>query len=373
MKRVLIIGGYGQFGSLIAHKLASEKNIALIIAGRSKNKAEAFTQTLNTANRIETIEANINQTLPGLFKTAQPDIVIHAAGPFQEQDYSVAKAAIEHRCHYIDLADGRDFVSGITTLDKQAKNAGVLVCSGASSVPALSSAVIEHFKPAFKKLERIEYGISTAQKTGMGLATATAVMGYAGKPFKTMTEGEMKIVYGWSGLKYHRFSDIGVRPLSYCDIPDLQIFPARYPELRTLEFRAGTELSILHLGLWLLSQPVRWNLIKTLNPLTSPLLHLAKKFDAFGTNNSGFYMKLNGLDQNKAEKSISFELTARQGHGLHIPATPAPLIAKNLASGKLAGKIGATPCTGILNLTEILGALSSLDISWKTAPEIFIK
>jgi hypothetical protein len=364
MKRVLIIGGYGQFGSLIARALAPDRNVALILAGRNGEKANAFAKTLQSANPVESCAADIRADLARLLETTRPDIVIHTAGPFQDQDYSVAKTAIESGSHYIDLGDGRDFVAGISTLDKQAKAANLCVISGASSVPALSSAVIEQYRPAFKTLETIEYGISTAQKTGMGLATAHGVMSYAGKPFKTMINGEMQIVHGWQGLKYHRFSRLGLRPLGYCDIPDLQLFPARYPGLRTLQFRAGTELSVLHLGLWLLSWPVRWRIVKSLNPLAAPLLRMAKKFDIFGTDRSGFYMTMTGKDSHDSPLTLRFELTARQGHGLNIPATPAALLARKLASGESLTP-GASACIGLLKLEEILTALEPYDIDWK--------
>lgn len=365
MKRVLIIGGYGQFGQRIVRALAPDKNIALILAGRDGEKANALARTLQSANPIESLAADIRKSLPRLFKTARPDIVIHTAGPFQDQDYSVAKAAIENGCHYIDLADGRDFVAGIASLDKEAKAAKRCAVTGASSVPALSSAVIEQYKPAFATLETLEYGISTAQKTGMGLATAHGVMSYAGKPFKTLLGGEMQIVHGWQGLKYRKFSELGRRPLGYCDIPDLQLFPVRYPGLRTLEFRAGTELSVLHLGLWLLSWPVRWRIVKSIDPFAALLLKMAKKFNRFGTDRSGFYMTMRGTNKGGAPLAITFELTARQGHGLNIPATPAALLARKLASGEITAT-GAMPCVGLLTLEDILNALAPYDIGWKS-------
>ncbi len=365
MKRILIIGGYGQFGSLIAKALAPEKNIALILAGRNEVKAKALAATLDAANTPEIIAADIHNNTATLLQQARPDILIHTAGPFQGQDYDIARACIEKSCHYIDLADGRDFVSGIKILDRRAKEMNTIVCSGASSVPALSSAVIEEYKNKFKTLESIEYGISTAQKTGMGLATARGVMSYAGKPFKTLIDGDMKTIHGWQGLKYYLFTDLGSRPLGYCDIPDLGIFPEIYPGLRTLQFRAGTELSLLHLSLWVLSWPVRWRWIKSLDPLASPLLRLAKGFDRFGTGDSGFYMKMQGTDENNKPLTLVFELTARQGHGLNIPATPAILLAKKLAAEEIQ-YCGATSCIGFLNLNEILTALKSYNIKTKT-------
>ena len=71
-------------------------------------------------------------------------LVINTCGPFQNTNYHIAKQCIVHGIYYIDLADGRDFVSGISTLNESANAAGIAVISGASSGPSLSSAVIEY-------------------------------------------------------------------------------------------------------------------------------------------------------------------------------------------------------------------------------------
>jgi saccharopine dehydrogenase-like NADP-dependent oxidoreductase len=87
--------------------------------------------------------------------------LIKTAGPFQSQRYTVALAAIQAGCHYIDLADGHEFVAGISSLDGPARERGVTVISGASTVPALSSAVIDRYLAQFVRLEGIEFGISS--------------------------------------------------------------------------------------------------------------------------------------------------------------------------------------------------------------------
>ena len=53
-----------------------------------------------------------------------------------------------------------------------AKAKKILLCSGASSVPGLSSAIIENYRARFSELELIDYAIATAQLTNQGLATA---------------------------------------------------------------------------------------------------------------------------------------------------------------------------------------------------------
>src|SRR5262249_16415157 len=131
-------------------------------------------------------------------------LVIHTAGPFQGQAYDVPRAAIGAGCHYVDLADGRRFVAGIGVLDAEARGRGVSVLSGASSVPALSSAVVARYAPRFRELTSIRIGISSGARTP-GLATVRGIFGYAGKPFTHLENGESKTAYGWLASQRHRF------------------------------------------------------------------------------------------------------------------------------------------------------------------------
>ena len=74
-------------------------------------------------------------------------LVIHAAGPFQAADYGVARLCLEIGAHYLDLADARAFVAGIGELDTEARQRGLMVASGVSSTPAITSALIKELIP----------------------------------------------------------------------------------------------------------------------------------------------------------------------------------------------------------------------------------
>ena len=365
MTRVLIIGGYGNFGSFIARMLAKEDNIQLIIAGRSEAKATVFSSSLEAKNKAEATIVDINHKLSESLVSIKPDVVIHTSGPFQEQSYHVAEACIKQGCHYVDLADARAFVIGITELDARAKEKNVLVCSGASSVPCLTAAIIDKYKGEFHKLEEVEYAIATAQLTNRGLATILAVLSYAGKSFTTLIDGKMQNVYGWLGLKFCKFWRLNLRPLGNCDVPDLGIFPKRYPDLKTIRFRAGLELKILHLVLVVLSWLVRIKIITSIQPLSKILLRVSFLFDPLGKDNSGFYMNLSGVDEGGNDKKINFDLVAHHGDGLCIPSVPAIIMAKKLANGDIT-KTGATPCLDLITLDEYLEVLSEFDIQWET-------
>jgi saccharopine dehydrogenase-like NADP-dependent oxidoreductase len=366
IKRILIIGGYGNFGSHIARSICDEENIQLIIAGRDLDKAKKFSANLGAKNKAEFARLDIDEALSEALALIKPNLVIHTSGPYQGQSYKVAQACIKQGCNYVDLADARDFVANITSLDIDAKKAGVLICSGASSVPCLTSGVIDKYIGEFSKLQEIEYAIATAQLTNGGLATAKASLSYAGKPFTTLVNGKMTEVFGWLGLKSRKFWGLNQRLLCNCDIPDLAIFPARYPTLKTIIFKAGLELKILHLILTFLSALVRLKIIKSLQPWAKMMVKISFLFDPFGKSNSGFYMIMKGLGKDQKSKEILFEIFAQDGDGLYIPSMPAILISRKFAHDKITA-IGATPCVDIITLDEYLDELSKLKIQWRVS------
>src|SRR5690606_16138055 len=124
---------------------------------------------------------------------ANTTLVIHTAGPFQTQHYAVPRACIEARTHYLDLADARAFVCGIRELDEAAKQSDTLIVSGASSLPALSSAVVDRLAQDFSAIDSIEHLI-TSGAIPPGLATMNGVLAYAGKPFERWQDGRWRHV-----------------------------------------------------------------------------------------------------------------------------------------------------------------------------------
>lgn len=362
MKRTLIIGGYGNFGSYIARALATDPNIALLIGGRSRAKADAFAAGLDAKNPAHGCTVDIDQDVGARLHEIRPDIVIHTTGPFQRQDHRVARAAIAAGAHYLDLADARDFVATISELDEEAKAAGVVVIAGASSVPCLTAAFIDHYRGRFARLESAVYGIAAAQATNRGLGTAAAILSYVGKPFTILAKGRRKRVFGWQGLHAVRYPELGLRLFGYCDIPDLELFPSRYADLKELRFAAGHEVKLLHIGTWLLSWIVRLGLVRSLSPYAERLLKLSFLFDPCGSDKSGFHMVLSGTGHDGRPAQVRIFMVARQVHGPNIPCIPAILLARRLAAG---GEIdpGARPCLDLLTLDDLLAAISNLDVT----------
>jgi saccharopine dehydrogenase-like NADP-dependent oxidoreductase len=148
---VLVLGGYGGFGARISRRIA-RAGYRVVVAGRSQAKANRFCEGEPAMISAAFDRADIEHALA----TIRPNVVVDASGPFQAMDYSVPKACIAARIHYCDIADGRDFVCGIASLDAEAKAANVAVVSGASSVPALSGAVVRELASGMDRIQAVE-------------------------------------------------------------------------------------------------------------------------------------------------------------------------------------------------------------------------
>ena len=362
MHTVLVLGGYGYFGTIISRLLARHSDLRVLIGGRNLQRAHQCAEALGKSTvsgvQIDYTSSNFVHELLQL----KVDTVIHTAGPFQGQNYSVAQHCIKARCHYIDIADSRAFVSGIYQLDKYALAKNVLVASGASSVPSLAAAVVDHFLPEFSRLDEIRHGISAGSKTP-GLATIQGVLGYCGQPFRRYENGNWRIVHGWQGLhKRHFPSPIGKQWMGNCDVPDLELFPHRYPSVHTVTFHAGLEIATSHLATWGLSWLARGRLVGNAARFGRRLKTLSEKMEQRGQGNSAMHIELNGLDQAGRPYNRAWHLVARNGHGIHIPCAVASLLARKLALGEIS-KRGATPCLDLFALYEYLHELRDLDIA----------
>jgi len=356
MNKVLILGGYGNFGKRIA-RMITRQNIPVIIAGRDQQKALSLLDTL-PPSLAEIAVFDVKKNLPEQLQALKPSVVINTCGPFQTSDYSIAKTCIAHSIHYIDLADGRDFVTGITTLDAEAKSHDVTVVSGASTVPGLTSAVIEHYLPQFSEIDSLRFGIAPGQKAERGLATTQAILGYVGKKLKSCAGYPMR--YGWQDLYIQSYPQVGRRLMANCDVPDLDLLPTKYG-IKRIKFSAGMENPLVHLGIWVLSWFVRIGIPLNLPNYSAALLKASNWFDFLGSADGGMHVILQAKD--KAGKLITKKwfIIALDGDGPYIPTIPAILLAKKIINGQFSTR-GAMACVGLVILEEYLQELKHLKV-----------
>lgn len=355
----VVLGGYGNFGARICRALAGSPGIELVVAGRDLAKAEALANECGArAARIDAAAAGLAQVLRSL----RAGLVIHTAGPFQEQGYQVPLAAAEAGAHYIDLADGRRFVCDFpAALDAPFRRRGLLAISGASTVPALSSAVVEALARGWRSIDSIDCCIGPAQTAPRGIATMAAVLSYCGAPIQVWQGGRWTTGYGWADPVRVEFAGLKPRLGSLCDIPDLELFPQRYPGVQSVVFRAALELGISQRGLALLARMRRAGLLKRPERLAGILNSSADALDMFGSALGGMVVHVRGLDAAGLPAARSWHIAADDDHGPEIPCMAAVLLARRLGAGSLAAA-GACTSAGMLDLDDFAPEFAKWDM-----------
>lgn len=357
MREVLVLGGYGGFGGRVALLLA-EAGFAVTVAGRSAASAAAFCAR-HPGLKLRPLALDRTGGLGG----AAPWLVVDAAGPFQGCDYRLPEACIAAGCHYFDLADARDFVAGIGALDAAAKAAGVTVIAGASSLPALSAAVCDRLSEGLDRVGAIDAALSAGNRIAGGASVTHAILSYVGKPLRLWRGQGWREGHGWQEMGRVRYAVAGHRPLrrlvALCDVPDLDLLPARYPGRPAARFRAGTEIALHNLLLWLLSWPVRWGWLRNGLSFARPAIRLQRLMRAIGGDRSAMSIVVKGW-QGERPVQRAWTIVAERGDGPWIPALAVPLLAARLAQGLAPG---ARDAAGSLTLGDFEGAFARFAIA----------
>jgi hypothetical protein len=362
-----VLGASGQFGKRLCRRLIGLDGLVLLLGGRDQAKLERTRAGL-VAERpgamVELTPCDASTSgLPDLLRSRQVNLVVHLAGPFQGQDYRVARACLEAGVPYIDMADGREFVAQFASLDGAARARGLPLIAGASTVPALSSAVVDAALPKFAALTSIDYGISASLKTGLGSATLQAVLSYCGRPYQVLRDGASATIYGLGRPRRHEFPPpVHRRVIVDCDIPDHALFPARYPGLRHMDFGSGIDVPGLAHALALMSRCVRRGWVADWNFLRASVHFFMTAAKPFGSGHSGFFMRCEGCDEAGHPESMLLEIVARDGSGLEIPVTPVVALIKRMLAGEPI-PAGAYPCMGLFSLAEFQRELASFPIT----------
>ena len=376
--KVLILGGYGTFGARLARLLARDGRLTLVIAGRSRMKAQALCDRLDGAAHREPLVYDRNRDPAPMLAALRPHLVVDAAGPFQaygDDPYRLVRASIEAGAHYLDLADAADFVSGVAALDGQARAAGVFALSGLSTFPALSSAVLASLAADLDTVTAIRAGVAPSPRAGVGLNVVRAIASYAGKPLPVIVGGEAVTRPAIIDATRRTIGVPGALPLrntlfTLAETPDLALARA-WPKaagLRELWTAAGPRPELLHRVLRLLAWLVRLKILPSLTPLAE-LLHWGSTVFTWGEHRGGMFVEIEGEGPAGAVRR-AWHLVAEGEDGPFIPSIGAATVIRRVLDG--AGpKPGARPAAGEVTLQDYEAVFDTLHIQtgvWSAAP-----
>lgn len=356
LRTVTVLGGYGIFGSRISKALAQHPQARVRVAGRNRDVGQNFARAINADFVPCSLddEDSLRQAIDDSY------IVIHAAGPFQNRDYHVAKLCIEAGSHYLDLSDARQFVVGISALDDLARRQHVFVSSGVSSVPAITCALIMELSSEFLSIDRITIGLSPGNQNPRGASTIAAILSYLGRPVTVVENAQEITVLGWGDSQYREFPPpVGSRRVHNCDVPDLELFPKLW-NARTVRFFAGVELNVFNYALSTIALLRKLFFLERL-PLCAPLfLNLSLMLYSCGSKNGSLAVWLSGKNHNSQQIERKIAIVT-DDDGPATPSSAAIVLTKRILDHG-PPVLEAFPCVGFLTLDEIMAHLRPLGI-----------
>jgi saccharopine dehydrogenase-like NADP-dependent oxidoreductase len=364
--KVVVVGGYGVFGGRLARLLIRD-GLEVVVAGRDAERAAAFTREHGGTPLALDLDEDLSP-----IAAAAPDLVMDAAGPFQvygADPYALARFCIGHGIDYLDLSDDGAFTAGIVALNGEAVAAGRFALSGASSVPAISAAAVAALSDGLSEIILIETAILPGNRAPRGRSVVASILHQAGAPMRLWRGGEWRTAPGWSDARRICLSPGLRRWASLIGAPDLTLFPAAF-KARSVLFRAGLELGIMHRALTMLAFLRRAGLLRSLMPLMGLLTWIARTLEPFGTDRGGMVVEVVGVAGGRTLRR-RWQLVAEDGSGPFVPAIPALAIARK----RPQVPAGARSCVHDLTLAEIEHAMEGLPIRFErreeSAPSLF--
>jgi Domain of unknown function (DUF4166)/Saccharopine dehydrogenase NADP binding domain len=334
--KILIIGGYGTFGGRLVDLLLDRAELELIVGGRDLAKAHAFCEGRLGLAKLRVVQIDRNRPETHL-RDLRPDLVVDASGPFQvygARPYVLVEACIAQGCHYLDLADGADFVAGVAQFDSEAKERKIFVLSGVSSFPVLSAAVVRHLARDMQRVSSIEAAIAPSPYAGVGLNVVKAIASYAGKPVKLLLDGKWTTRAGFFDSR--RFvvnvpGRVPLKPIRFglAEVPDLQVLKWIRPEVQSIWVGAGPTPAFLHRLLWAVAGLVKLRILPSLLAL-APIMNFVINTVRWGEHRGGMVVRVHGGEKGR-DVLRSWHLLAEGDGGPLIPSMAvAAIIARQL-------------------------------------------
>lgn len=363
------------FGGRLVRLLSNEVRAELLVAGRSLQKAASFCGTISGLARLTPVVFDRDGNVEAEMAKLGPDLVVDATGPWQSygaRPYRLAIAAIRNHAHYIDIADGREFVGGIAALDRDARRRNVAVISGASTCPALTGAVVRHLAAGFNRIHAISGGIAPSPCVPMGRSVIEAIAGYAGKPIEVWKDNQPAIEHALVSARDYTIAPPGKMPLPrmrflLVDVPDLDVLKDQPIPVESVWFGVATRPGIYQKALQLTARCVGHGIFRSLSWL-APIMRFVTNRLSPGEHRGGMFVHVVGENDAGRIEDRSWHLVAEGDSGPNVPLLATVAVVRRMLDGDLP-EPGARPAVGEFQIGHFEPLFDELGIvTGKRAP-----
>jgi saccharopine dehydrogenase-like NADP-dependent oxidoreductase len=326
VRRIVVVGGRGFFGAAAAEMLRREGLLPLIASRRPGADLRADAEdphSLRTALRAH-------------------DVVIDAAGPYQQRSTALVETCLAIGCDVVDLADSFDYVNKVQALGTAIASAGVRVLTACSAVSAVSSALVRLSR--IQAPVRVSTFLAPATRHTSTAATSTSLLSMLDHPVRVVRAGSLVGRPAFGESRAFDFPPpIGRVSARLAESADAVTLPSVWPSLREVDFWVDTRRPLLNA---LLATAGRSGFLRsTMRAAHDAGRRITKRF---GSTSGGF-----GIDVEDAQgvrRSAGF---FHVDHSYNVAVVPAVLAARRIATGTFAST-GLIPADRQVDPWELL-------------------
>ena len=126
--KILLVGGYGHVGTVLAHELAVRYPGQLVIAGRHRDRAEALAATL--PGGADAAQVDVQDEASVKLAAQQAKLIVNCS--LDQRAPTLLRAAFAHASAYLDIGANATAIAGMLELSAEAAQHGTcaLVAAG---------------------------------------------------------------------------------------------------------------------------------------------------------------------------------------------------------------------------------------------------
>ncbi|KAI5334722.1 hypothetical protein L3X38_024855 [Prunus dulcis] len=226
--RVLVLGGTGRVGGSTAIALSKLcPDLQILVGGRNREKGANMVATLGGNSEFSEVNIDNVKSLEAALKDV--DLVVHAAGPFQQAEKcTVLEAALQTKTAYVDVCDDTAYSLRAKSFNSRALAANVPAITTGGIYPGVSNVMAAELVRAARseskgKPERLRFYYYTAGTGGAGptiLATSFLLLG---EEVVAFNKGEKIKLKPYSGMLTIDFGKgIGKKDVYLLNLPEVR-------------------------------------------------------------------------------------------------------------------------------------------------------
>ena len=237
--KILILGGTGSTGTLIAHHLLAQTDAEITIASRRLEKAQSLADDFAERHpgRVAAVCADANDEASLRAAFAGHALVVVAASTTAHAA-KVARAALETGTDYLDIQLGAKKFAFLKSLAPEIEKSGRCFITEAGFHPGLPSALVRY---AAAHLDTIEHAVTAGylgfnREIPYSEAVDELVEIFKEAQAQVYKNGHWTKPGSWQMRKIDFGGDIGLKQCYSMFFEELRDMPARYPSLRDVGF-----------------------------------------------------------------------------------------------------------------------------------------